>query len=392
MNNITALAFALTLLVAVLLSGHAQRTLLSTSVVFLIAGIFSGPAFLNLGHVETWDSIESTLVELALVSVLFADGMHLNLHLPREEWRLPGQALLIGMPLTFVIITLAARLLFQLSWIESALLAAVLSPTDPLFASLIISKDVVPQRLRRFLNIESGLNDGLVLPIILILLQSMRDDPVHPLILIGQLVGGVLIGIAIPWIIIKLEELRLFSVEAIYQPLNAFAIGFLMLVVCEVTTANEFLAAFSAGATITTLSPAIRDAFEEFGEILTELLKGIALFIFGLLINSSLFVENGLLPYVFAVLVLLVARPIPILLILVRQPLSSLEKWTVAWFGPKGFSSIFYALLVASAPIAHRLELFQILTLTIILSIVVHSSTDVLFANRFEAEAIRRSD
>lgn len=386
MNSTTALAFAVTLLVAVLLSGRTQRSALSTAVIFLIAGFISGPTILGLGDIEPWDEIESTLVELALVSVLFSDGMSVNLRMPREQWRLPGRALLLGMPLTFTIVTVLTRLLFDFSWLESALVGAILSPTDPLFASLIIERKVIPERIRRLLNVESGVNDGIVLPVILVLLQLMREDTIHPLALGAELIGGVLIGVIVPWAIIKLERSGSIQIAAVYEPLNAFAIGFLILIICIVTGANEFLAAFCAGAVIGTMSAEVRQEFHEFGEILTELLKNLALFLFGMLVSLEPFFNRGVLPYLFAAAVLLVARPLPIMLVLARQPLPMLEKWTVAWFGPKGFSSIFYALLVASSPVQNRLALFEVLSLTVVVSIVAHSSTDYLFARRFEQQ------
>ncbi len=386
MTDITFFAFALVFLVAVLISGRAERTFLSTAVVFLIGGFLVGPGVLKLSSPHLQEGVESTLVQLALVVSLFSDGMKLEVRELRQSGGLAVRALLLGMPLTFLLIAGATRLLFHLPWLEALLIGAVLSPTDPVFASLIIEREVIPLRLRRLLNVESGLNDGLALPIILILLRVIGSDKIEPLSLAGELLGGVLIGIAIPWLVIRLESNRFFAATAIYEVLTAFAIGILVLALCTLLNTNVFLAMYSAGITIATLSDRFREAFESFGELLAEVLKGVALFLFGMLITLPLFRENGFVGYVFAAFVLFIARPLPIFLVLLNQKLTRLEMTTAAWFGPKGFSSIFYALLLLRSTILNASQLFDILALTIIVSIVLHSSTDIFFARWFSED------
>ncbi len=384
MNDVTAITFAVVLLISVFISGRAQRTVLSTAVIFLVGGFLVGPGVLGLSYVYPQHALEATLVQLALVSVLFTDGMRLQLKELRDTWHLPGRALLLGMPLTFLIVALLARLLFGISWLQAFLIGAALSPTDPVFASLIIEQNIIPLRLRRLLNIESGLNDGLALPVVLILLRVIGMDSVEPLQIAGELIGGVVIGVVVPWVVIRLEKTTFYSAAAIYEPLNAFAIGILVLALCALLNTNAFLAAYSAGITIATLSDEVRQAFERFGELLTELLKAASLFVLGMLMQPSLFLESGANAYVFAALVLLLARPLAIFIVLSGQKLSRLERITAAWFGPKGFASIFYALLVLKSALPHRTELFDILALTIVLSIILHSSTDILFTRWFK--------
>lgn len=388
-----ALVFAVTLLIAVLISGQTQRTFLSTSVLFLFAGILAGPSFLRLSDVQPENPVETTLATLALVSVLFTDGMKVRLDELRRIWRLPSRALLFGMPLTFVIMTVAAHLIFSLSWLEAALIGAILSPTDPVFISQLIESEGIPQRLRHLLGVESGLNDGIVLPVILILLQLITSETPEPLLMLGELIGGVLVGIAVPWLFIKFEQrIRFLYVGTIYEPLNAFAIGLFVIVLCEALHVNTFLAAFSAGITVGNVSTEVRVAFEGFGRTLTELLKLAALFFFGLLINLNLFVDSGPANYIFAAIVLIIARPVAIYIVLWKQDIPNLEKATAAWFGPKGFASIFYSFFIFQFALPNGYELFNILAFTIVLSIVAHSSTDVFFGRYFQRAAERATE
>ena len=175
--------FALTLLLAVLVSDLADRTILSTAVLFLLAGFTAGEGMLGIVRLTPEAPAVAVLAELALFSVLFTDGMRVGLKDLASAWRLPGRALLFGLPLTLLGTAMVARWVAGLTWAESFLVGAVLSPTDPVFAAAIVGRQEVPARLRQLLNVESGLNDGLALPIVLAMLAVVGSRAV-------QLVGG----------------------------------------------------------------------------------------------------------------------------------------------------------------------------------------------------------
>ncbi|HEY5149992.1 MAG TPA: cation:proton antiporter [Mycobacterium sp.] len=234
--------------------------------------------------------------------MLFTDGMRVGWAELRSAWRLPGRALLMGLPLTLVITAAFAHWVAGLPWIESFLIGAVLAPTDPVFAAALVGNDKVPARLRQLLNVESGVNDGLALPFVLIFLATASGSPDLQLgALAGELVLGLAIGVAVPWVAIRLEATRFFSASAGYQPLNAFAIGLLVLALGQVTHGNLYLAAFAAGITIATCGPQQRESFEQFGELLAELFKLAALLVFGALISPAFLAEIPWGGWVFAV-------------------------------------------------------------------------------------------
>lgn len=378
------LVFACVLLAAVLVSGLAHRTILSTSVLFLVAGFVLGDGVLGVVHVAADDDLVSQLAELALFSVLFTDGMRVALDQLRSAWRLPGRALLLGLPLTLVVTAVFARYLGGLSWSQSFLVGAVLSPTDPVFAAAIVGREEIPYRLRNLLNVESGLNDGLALPIVIVLLAVVGPGSVDAVTLTAEVFAGIGIGIGIPFVAISLERSRFFHATAAYEPLNALAIGLLVLGTSSLTHANTFLAAFSAGITVATMSPAIRAAFHEFGELVAELLKLAALLVFGALISPRFLGEIPFSGYVFAALALFVARPVSLAFALVGSTLHVRERIAAAWFGPKGFASVVYGLLILRSGVAARSELFHLVALVVVASIIAHSSTDVVVARWFE--------
>ncbi|MGI8938883.1 MAG: cation:proton antiporter [Iamia sp.] len=378
------LAFAGLLLLAVLVSSLAHRTVLSTAALFLVGGFLLGEGSLGVLDIRPEDELVATLAELALFSVLFTDGMRVGLGELRSAWRLPGRALVLGLPLTLLATALMAHYVAGLPWLESFLLGAALSPTDPVLAAAIVGREEIPYRLRNLLNVESGLNDGLALPVVVVLLAAAGAESVTNLELVSEVLAGIALGVAIPYVAIKLERTRYFSAATAYEPLNAFAIGLLVLALALLTHANVFLAAFSAGITVATMSPAMRAAFHEFGELVAELLKLGALLVFGALISLSFLGEIGVRGYVFALLALVAARPLALGLALLRSKLTRKETLAAAWFGPKGFASVVYGLLILDAGIARSDQLFHLVALVVVASILAHSSTDVIVARWFE--------
>ncbi|MET3809594.1 cation:proton antiporter [Arthrobacter sp. UYEF3] len=386
MVPVLTLAFAVLLLLGVLISELASRTVLSTAVLFLLGGFFLGPGMLNVVPIQSGDPAVGVLSQLALFSVLFTDGMKVGLTDLRRAWRLPGRALLFGLPLTLIITALLAHFLVGLPWLQSLLLGAVLSPTDPVFAAAIVGRKEVPGRLRHLLNVESGLNDGLALPVVLVLLAVGGGTDLGLAVLAEEIGLGLLVGILVPLTVIWLERLPFLKATKGLQPLVAVSIGLLVLSICLVTGANLFLAAFSAGITVATAGSGFREEFEQFGELVSELLKLAAILVFGTLITPTfLFGEIALKGWVFAALAIVAARPLALLVSFLGTGLPAKEQLAAMWFGPKGFASVVYGLLVLESGVERSDELFHLVALVIVLSILAHSSTDVVIARQFTA-------
>ena len=382
------LIFSIALLVAVLLSELADRSVLSMAVLFLLAGFLCGPGMLDFIRLTPDDPIVQRLAELALFSILFTDGMRLNLLEFTSKWRLPGRALLIGLPLTLLGTAALGHFVAGLSWLEALLVGAILSPTDPVFAAAIIGREEIPLRLRHLLNVESGLNDGLALPIVLALMALVGHEALHVGGLAGELALGVALGVAVPWVGCRIERSRFFSVRKSYEPIFAFSLGLLVLSLGLLTHANLYLAAFAAGITIATVRPDLRKEFHQFGEIVAELLKLAALLVFGVLMSPRFFSEVPVSGYVFAGLALFAVRPIAIAIALIRSGLDWREQITAGWFGPKGFASVIYGLLIVHAAVPGADRMFHLVAIVVTGSMIAHSSTDVLFARWFRrAEA-----
>lgn len=373
------LLFSLVLFVAVLASTLAARSAASISVLFIVAGYMAGPG--GWGYI-TWHPQDRKVEELArwaLLAVLFTDGMHLGLGEMRRIWRLPGRALLLGMPLTLLVLAGLAHWLAGLDWLTAFLLAAVLSPTDPVFASAIVEREEIDVSLRRLLNVESGMNDGLALPVVIGLLHVLRGEPAGAGQLGAEVAGGICLGAILPWIARTIRP-RAAAITPAYRPLYALAVGLTAISLAGLLHVNEYLAAFCAGVSLATVDPPLRDAYGRLGKQLGELLKLATLLAFGALIEPAWIRALSPWEWGFVVASLVLARPLGLLPALAGSPLDWRHRAAAAWFGPKGFASLVYALLVlhAGVPDAHRL--YHLAALVIVLSIVAHSSTDVPMA------------
>ncbi|GGU17857.1 cation:proton antiporter [Streptomyces violascens] len=380
--------FGVALLVAVLLSGFAARTVLSTSFLFLVGGALVSDGFLGLIHITPDSEIVAVTADLALFAVLFTDGMHVSFPALRRAWRNPARALGLGMPLAFVFMALTTRYLVGLDWTTSFLVGAVLAPTDPVFASAIVGRKEVPARLRQLLNVESGINDGLALPVVLLLIVAAGPTAGGHTGATASAIGtdlalGLALGVVLPLLVTGLVRFRLLGAEPKLQPLLPLATGVILYAACHLTHANPYLAAFSAGAVLASVSPESKDAFEPLGEALAELAKFAALLVFGALLTPTLFGNLSWGGYVAVVLAIVLIRPASLLLSLIGTKFDRREKLAAAWFGPKGFASVVYGLLVLQSGIPQAEQAYTLIAVCIAFSIIAHSSTDVPVARMF---------
>ncbi|MEJ8838823.1 cation:proton antiporter domain-containing protein [Ramlibacter sp. AN1133] len=370
------LLFAATLLVAALLSARAQRTALSISVLFLAVGFVAGQ--LGWIRVSAQSSTVTVFADVALSAVLFSDGMRITGAGLRRDWGLPGRALLLGFPLSLLALALLAHWAAGLAWAQAVLLAAVLTPTDPVFAASMVKRDEVSMGLRRLLNVESGVNDGLALPIVvgmLAILDGSHGGFAAPVL---DVMGGAALGVLVPWAADRVRAAARSRLEGAYTALFTLAVGILVYAVAKLTHTNEYIAAFCAGATLASCGPrTLTEEFAPLGEHLCELLKFATLLAFGAMLTPALFAGVSWGGWVFVGAALLLARPLAMAAALWRSGLRGRERAAAGWFGPKGFASVVYAFLVLRTGVAGAESVFALAAVVVAVSIVVHSSSDV---------------
>lgn len=372
--------FAAILLAATLLSAFAQRTAFSTAVLFIAAGFAAGSSGLGWVHLDHGSDTVQALATVALFCVLYSDGMEAGAAILRRIWGLSARALLVGMPLSIAIAAAIAVSALGLTWTQALLVSAVLAPTDPVFASGLVRRDDVPTRLRQLLNVESGLNDGLALPVVVVLLGLLGAPEPGIGRLILDVAGGAALGIALAFAAAALRRCAHTPLPRIQASLFVLSVGVLAFALAQALEVNLYLCAYCAGATLATRAPRTARTFAPAGEYLSELSKFATLFAFGVLLPTWAFTDIGWSGWLFVAGLLLVARPVSIAVSLAGTQMPVHERMAAAWFGPKGFASVVYALMVAASHVPRAGKLFELAAVAVTVSIVAHSTTDVPIA------------
>jgi NhaP-type Na+/H+ or K+/H+ antiporter len=377
------------------LSGWLHGTVLSISVLSVAAGMTL--ALANVIEADPTATIVVFAVELALVLTLFSDGLFVESELLRSYWGPAALALVLAMPITLVLLALAAKALFpQLSWMEAFLLGAVLSPTDPVVTSAVVTSERIPARVRHTLNLESGLNDGLALPFVLFFLAAAvpggREPALEALALAGEALAGGAIGVGLALAAGRLlPHLPGGGMTHKYEGTYALGVGFLAFGLAEVTWGNGLIAAFVAGIVLAFTRHEIPVTFREFNESVSAMFQIVTFFLFGALVVATGWDGDTAALVAFIVFALLVARPVAVLVSFVGVRMARPEKLFIAWFGPKGVASMLFALLVLASSDPNRTIVFDVASFVILCSIFAHGLTDTVGA-RWIAQRLAPSD
>jgi len=377
------LLFGGLLAVVAALSGVMKGTVLSASVLSVALGF--GLAAAGVVDVKATDEAVVELIELALILTLFSDGMFVERELLRSHWGPTARALAIAMPITMGLLALAAKALFPgLSWAEAFLLGAVLSPTDPVVTSAVVTSRLVPSKVRHTLNLESGLNDGLALPFVLfflVLASPGGDAAAEAAKLAGEAAVGAAIGVVLGIAAGRLHfALPGGGITQRYE--GIYAIGFALFAfgLAEETIGNGLIAAFVCGIAMGASEREVPQGFVEFAENASAILQVLTFFVFGGLIFATGFHHDVPPLVVFVIFALLVARPVAVMLSFLRTGIPQSEKLFMAWFGPKGVASMLFALFVFKSDVAAKSLIFDVAAIAIIASILAHGLTDTLGA------------
>ena len=387
-------ALGLMLIAGAVISGLVHRTVLSLTVLATAVG-----ALLNVIGVlelEPGAHVIIIVVEIVLLLTLFGDGLLVEQELLRHHWSPAVRALVVAMPLNAGLLACAAKLLFgELSWTEAFLLGFILSPTDPVITSAIVASKRVPQVVRHTLNLESGLNDGLALPFVLLFLALSQGPGGSVLDVGGSLALESLVGLAVGvgWGLaagVLIGRLPEWAIEARYEGLVLLGTAATAFGTAQLAHGNGLIAAFMAGVVLALLRNEAPDVFHRRNENINHVLHLVAFAIFGALVVAIGWSGSPGALVAFVVFALVVARPGSVLISFVGVRLPLAEKLFIAWFGPKGIASMLFALFVLDSLAPDRTLLFELAAFTILGSIVAHGLTDTVGAARIERRVEQR--
>lgn len=365
-----------------LLTKAIAKTILTLPIIFMVIGYLCAVPLEMAAEPETLDKGARLLAEITLVLVLFSDASHVRFMSLRQYVNVPARMLIVGLPLTIGLGMLVAYVLSPESGLAMALLtAAVLTPTDAALGQTVVSSKDVPEHLRQTINVESGLNDGLVLPFVLLgaILASATMEGAHTdglaMSAMMQIVLGPLVGMAIGWAAAKAmdvaQDKNLIAEAA--GGVAFLAVAFVAFIWSEVIGGNGFIAAFIAGMVF-------GNTYRHDIYFIGEFMEGVGqlLTIFAFLIFGALLLPDGLEhmtwgAVVLALLFLTVVRMLPIFVSLMGTGLALREKLFLGWFGPRGIASILFTLIMMDEfDFPGEEELLACVSMTVSLSIILH--------------------
>jgi len=384
MDGSAVLIISLLVLAFGLISKRLQGGSITPPMAFTAFGMILGAPAVDLIDLDASSGAVDIFAELTLVLVLFTDAARIDLAVLRRNYHLPLRLLAIGMPLSIALGTAVALVVFpSFSFFEAALLAAILAPTDAALGQSVVSNPRVPMRIRQALNVESGLNDGIALPIVLVLAACAEVAAGHQMtswlwVTAKQLILGPVVGIAVGYLGGSAVDRasRAGWMNHRFGQLAGLSLALLAFTGAQQIGGNGFIAAFVAGLTLGTTSRPFCQRFDDFTETEGQLLSLITFFLVGALLVWPAGPHWNWQVIIYAISSLTVVRLIPVALSLINVGLHPITTAFLGWFGPRGLASILFAMIVVErAEIPNREVIFVAAIATTLLSIYAHGIT-----------------
>jgi NhaP-type Na+/H+ or K+/H+ antiporter len=385
---------ALTLIVVGVVSRRIDGTPITPAILFVGVGLLVGTRALDLVDVSPSGEAVKLLAEVTLTVVLFADASRIDLRTLRREYAVPARLLGIGLPLTIGLgAVLAAAFFGALSIPEALVLAVLLAPTDAALGQAVVTEPRLPSRIRQGLNVESGLNDGICVPLLFIVLAVAEADAgemgaAHAVRLVVEevgfgIVGGVLAGVVTAASI--RFGIRRHLIDPSWLQIVPVAGAALAYGIAAPLGGSGFIAAFVAGMTFGFLRrPSEGGEVTFLSDELGELLNGVTLLVFGAVLLWPALDDLSWRIGVFAIASLTVVRMLPVLIAMIGTGARPQTIAFLGWFGPRGLASIVFAVIVVQeSDLPHADTILLTTYATVGLSVLLHGVTAAPLARRY---------
>lgn len=363
-------------------SGGLERTPINGALVFTAFGLALGPLGLGVLSLDVDKEGLRTLAELTLALVLFTDASNANLGVLKKNIAIPRRLLLIGLPLTILLGFGVGVLVFDgLTLLEIAILATMLAPTDAALGKAVVTNEAVPSNMREGLNVESGLNDGICVPILFVFLALVTatgaetSTPVLALKLVAEEIGiGLAVGIGLTlagsWLGTRLAD-RGWVTETWRQlPVPALAVA--CFAVAQWLGGSGFIAAFAGGLLFGGIQKRHKHELLLAAEGTGDTLALITWVVFGAAVVGQAAGSFSWQVVLYALLSLTLVRMLPVFLVLAGMNLQTSKKLFMGWFGPRGLASIVFAVIVLNEHLPGGGTIAMTAVCTIVLSVLAH--------------------
>jgi NhaP-type Na+/H+ or K+/H+ antiporter len=378
-------ALAAFVLVYSVVAGRIERSWVSGPMIFVLFGVFLGPAGLGVLAFEDGRVPLGMLAELTLALVLFTDAAGADLGVLRRTAGLPVRLLLVGLPLTIALGFGVGWLMgVDLTVFEVALVATMLAPTDAALGKAVVSNEAVPDEMRQGLNVESGLNDGICVPILFLFLALAQNQAVDggawslAVELVAEEIGiGLAVGLGVTFVGVHLMRFgagRGWVTES-WSQLPVVALALCCFGTAQLLGGSGFIASFTGGLLFGGLAQRHRHALLEAAEGTGDALALVTWVIFGATVIHLAIGGFSGKTLTYSVLSLTVIRMLPVVLSLTGVKLPMMDKLFIAWFGPRGLASIVFIIIVLDDELPHGSSMAMVVACTVILSIIGHGIT-----------------
>jgi NhaP-type Na+/H+ or K+/H+ antiporter len=394
MDSFGLLAILICILLAASISRRIQNTILTLPMVYTFFGIILGGLVLDIIPLTSENVIVEVIAELTLVIVLATDASRIDVRGLLRDHNLPTRLLGIGLPLTMVFGTIVAVLVItELSFWEAAILGVILAPTDASLGQSVVSNPRVPVRIRQTLNIESGLNDGIALPFLLLAIAIADSEVVfhNPfeflLSVVVQIALGIAAGLVVGYLGTRFIQWGQSSswMSRNYQKISSLALILLAYGLAELIGGNGFIAAFCFGLASTNFAGNEEsEELFEYAETEVTIFMLLTFLLFGAVMLPPAIEAINSEIVLYAVLSLTLVRMVSVAISMVGEKVRLITTLFLGWFGPRGIASILYVFIVLESENLPGLDLiYSIAMFTVLLSIFSHGITAAPLANRY---------
>ncbi len=394
MESLGLIAIVICILLAASISRRIQGTVITLPMIYTFFGIVLGGLILDVIQLTPEDGLVELIAELTLVIVLATDASRIDLRGLFRDHNLPTRLLGIGLPLTMVSGTIAAILIFtDLSFWEAAILGVVLSPTDASLGQSVVSNPKVPVRIRQTLNIESGLNDGIALPFLLLAIaladsEVLFHNPFEFLFsVLVQIALGIAAGLVVGYLGARFIQWGQHSgwMSRNYQKISSLALCLLAYGAAEVIGGNGFIAAFIFGlASSNFVGKEESEDLYEYAETEVTVFMLLTFMLFGAVMLPPAIAAISPEIVLYAVLSLTLVRMVSVAISMVGAKVRPITTLFLGWFGPRGIASILYIFIVLESESLPGLQLiYSVAMITVLFSIYAHGITASPLSNRY---------
>jgi NhaP-type Na+/H+ or K+/H+ antiporter len=393
---------AVFLLIYSAVAGRIERSLISGPIVFTAAGFILGADGLGILRIHIDGEGLRLLAELTLAMVLFTDAANADFSIVKRNLDLPKRLLLIGLPLTIVLGFVVAAVVFpRLEVLEMALLAVMLAPTDAALGKPVVTNPAVPPAMREALNLESGLNDGICVPIVVLLLglavgtQIEGGTVAHVARVVVEAIGiGLIVGLALTWLttlMLRFAENRGW-ISAHWVEIPIVALAAACFAAAQAAGGSGFIACFVGGLLLSGLHARHKEELLRGAAHMGEALALLTWVVFGGIVVARMIDRITWPALLYAMLSLTVVRMLPVFLCLIGTRTSTADKLFIGWFGPRGLATIVFAVLVLDEKLPGNDTIMLAAGWTVLLSVITHGVTANPLVRRIATRASTQAE